>query len=335
MKDLRKFGRKRIDLYELQQYLDIKDYLQLVEIITKLINEEILRPVKSSKLNGKKPALYNRYRIVEKQEDNSKYLDELSYGLNIRLDKSYYVKNINKYKKDRKFILVFSRFLDEKIDLLNTQTAVNERSFQIWGREKFLIKEGGWKILKNLNFKEEFLNVYQTTEPLAYYSRHKNSPQKILIIENKDTFYSMRRHMIKGGSSIFGEDISTLIYGCGKNIYKTFRDFQFCVEPYLLHKDNEILYLGDLDYEGIIIYEGLYEIFKDNFTIKPFIKGYEFMIDKYIKENISLPNTKSGQNRNIRDIFIREFSEGYIKTIIDILRGDKYIPQEILNISDF
>ncbi|MFD3156897.1 Wadjet anti-phage system protein JetD domain-containing protein [Haloimpatiens sp. FM7330] len=335
MKDLRNLSKKRIELHEIQKYLNVKDYLELVKIITTLINDGVLKPIKRSKLNGKKPALHNRYSIIQEDEDNSKYVEELSYGLNIRLDKTYYMKNIEKYKKDRAFVLALSKFLDEKIELLKTQTSVNERSFQIWGREKFLGKEGGRRILKNLNLKEAFLNIYYTTEPLAYYSYHKNSPQKILIIENKDTFYSMRMKLIKYGGTIFGEEIATLIYGGGKNIYKTFKDFEFCVEPYLLDKSNEILYLGDLDYEGIIIYEGVHEIFKDNFTIKPFVKGYESMIDKYIKEKFVLPNTKIGQNRNIGELFIREFSKEYRKNIMNILESDKYIPQEILNISDF
>jgi len=140
---------------------------------------------------------------------------------------------------------------------------------------------------------------------------------------------------IKGSNTIFSEKISTLIYGGGKNIYRTFKDFELCVEPYLLHKDNEILYLGDLDYEGIIIYEGLYKIFKGNFNIKPFVEGYESMLDKFIKENISLPNTKVGQNRNIGEAFLKEFTVEYRDVIINILSSNKYIPQEILNIGDF
>ena len=335
MKNLRNFNKKRIDIDELQQYLNIEYYIELVNVVTNLINEEVILPIKSSKLNGKKPALYNRYNIIYAKEDNSKYTQELSYGINIKLDKTYYMKNIEKYKEDRNFILSLSKFLDERIDLLSTEVAANERSFQIWEREKFLNREGGKRILRNLNLSEKFLNIYDTTQPLPYYSYSKNSPQKILIIENKDTFYSMRKHLIKGSNRIFSEKISTLIYGGGKNIYKTFKDFELCVEPYLLHRDNEILYLGDLDYEGIIIYEGLYEIFKDDFNIKPFVKGYEFMLEKFIKENVNLPNTKEGQNRNIGQVFLREFTQEYRGVIINILSSNKYIPQEILNIGDF
>ncbi|MBZ9607724.1 DUF2220 domain-containing protein [Clostridium estertheticum] len=335
MKNLRDFNKKRIDIDELQQYLNIEDYMELAKVVRNLINEEVILPIKSSNLNGKKPGLYNRYTIIDAKQENSKYTQELSYGINVRLDKTYYMKNIGKYKEDRNFILSLSRFLDERIDLLNTEVAANERSFQIWEREKFLNREGGKRILRNLNLSEKFLNIYDTTQPLSYYSYSKNSPQKILIIENKDTFYSMRKHLIKGNNTIFSEEIFTLIYGGGKNIYKTFKDFELCAEPYLLHKDNEILYLGDLDYEGIIIYEGLYEIFKGNFNIKSFVKGYEFMLDKFIKENISLPDTKEGQNRNIGEIFLREFTQEYRDVIMNILSSNKYIPQEILNIGDF
>lgn len=335
MKDLRKLDKKRIELYEIQKYFQIDDYEELVETIVKLIEEDIITPIKNSRLNGKKPALYNRYNIVKIEEDYSKYIDELSYKLNVYLDKNYYMKNIDRYKNDREYVNLLNKFLNEKMELLKTEVSVNERSFQIWGREKFLSKEEGRRILKSLNLKEEFLNMYPTTEPLSYYSSNKNTPQKILIIENKDTFYSMRRHMIMGNNNIIGEKISTLVYGGGKNIYRTFKDFEYCVEPYLLNKKNEILYFGDLDYEGIIIYEGIYQMFNGNFNIKPFINGYKLMIDKHIKENRGLQDTKEGQNRNIKEIFLQEFNLEYRDKILTILQDSKYIPQEILNISDF
>ncbi|HEY8889673.1 MAG TPA: Wadjet anti-phage system protein JetD domain-containing protein [Clostridium sp.] len=335
MKNLRTLNKKRIDIDELQQFLNIIGYIDFANTVTNLVIDNVILPIKSSKLNGKNPSLYNRYTIIALKEDNSKYTQELSYTMNIHLDKTYYIKNIDKYKDDRVFVLALSRFLDESINLLNTQISANERSFQIWQREKFLNREGGKRILNNLNLSSQFLNIYDTTQPLSYYSYSKTSPQKILILENKDTFYSMRKHLINGSNKIFGDEISTLIYGGGKNIYRTFEDFEVCAEPYLMDKKNEILYLGDLDYEGIIIYEGLYKIFKENFNIKPFVKGYASMIDKFINENIGLPNTKDGQNRNIGQVFTMEFTQIYRDIIINILSSDKYIPQEILNISDF
>ena len=126
-----------------------------------------------------------------------------------------------------------------------------------------------------------------------------------------------------------------MVYGGGKNIYKSFGDFDICVEPYVADANNTILYFGDLDYEGIIIYELLTREFAGEHTLKPFIEGYTAMIDKYLKMDIPLPKTKAGQNRNISELFLWEFSEEYRKAIMDILERDEYIPQEILNIGDF
>ena len=144
----------------------------------------------------------------------------------------------------------------------------------------------------------------------------------------------MRRYLIAGGNEILGENISTLIYGAGKNVNKAFNDFEISVEEYVSNKENKLLYFGDLDYEGIVIYEGLYNLVKDKYNIAPFINGYEQMIDKYIKEEIRLPKTKEGQNRNIKNIFLNKFNADYRKKISKILQQDLYIPQEILNIKE-
>ena len=90
-----------------------------------------------------------------------------------------------------------------------------------------------------------FFNIYETTEPLAYYSRTRNIPQNLLILENKDTFFSMRRHLLEGNEEILGIKIDTLIYGAGKGIFRSFEDFDLCVEPYMQAEGNRIFYFGD------------------------------------------------------------------------------------------
>lgn len=334
MKDIRKYGYKRIDTMEMQKYLEIDDYEKLVTAIKELEGKKILSPVKSSKLNGKRPPLYNRYNILDEKKDYSLYIDELMYKLNFRIKSDYYLKHLELYENDRPYILKLSSFLNRNYNLLDMPVSENERSFQIWNREKYLRSGGGKKLLTNLGLNLELLNIYPTTEPLSYFSINKNIPQKILIIENMDTFYTMRQHLLKNGGAIFGENITTVIYGRGKDIWRTFNDFNVCLEPYLLYKYNEILYLGDLDYEGIFIYEQLCSNFKDSYKINPFIKAYCYMVDKYIDENMDLPESKAGQNKNLRGIFMKCFTSDYKRKIMDILVGGCYIPQEILNISD-
>ena len=58
MKEIRAFSGNKITLDEVQKYFKIEEYTMLVEKIKKLIEENALNPIKSSGLNGKKPALY-------------------------------------------------------------------------------------------------------------------------------------------------------------------------------------------------------------------------------------------------------------------------------------
>ncbi|MCT8975908.1 DUF2220 domain-containing protein [Clostridium sp. CX1] len=332
--NLNNYNKKVIELDQLEKMYKTETYNDLCKLITNLIKDEKLSPVKSSGGNGKRPTLYKKYRILQKGEDNSEFLEEINYKLSPKLSIGYYKSHIDKYKEHREYILKLSDFITNKQQLLKEPVSMNERSFQIWGREKFLQKEGGKTIVKNLGLELEELNYYDTSEPLAYYSKSTKAPQKVLIIENKDTYYTMRRHLISGGESILEEDISTLIYGGGKNVSKAFKDYKISVEDYVSDSGNTILYFGDLDYEGIVIYEGLYELFSKEYNIAPFIKGYKKMIDKAKADKICLPKTKEGQNRNISQVFLREFDREYRDEIEKILKDDLYIPQEIVNITD-
>ena len=85
-----------------------------------------------------------------------------------------------------------------------------------------------------------------TTEPLSYYTHTRNTPQNILILENKDPFFSMRNYLLNGHTEIFGAEIGTLIYGAGKGIIRSFQDFDLCAEPYMKHPKNTIYYFGDM-----------------------------------------------------------------------------------------
>lgn len=332
MKCIQSLLRKKITLIELQEYLGIEDYLALSNMVQQLVNEGMLEPNKSSGLNGKRPPLYQSYRIIQKTYDYSAYQNELLYLLPV-LSNDYYLKHLDVYEKDRDMVLQMERYLRNSRECLNNSMSCNERSFEIFCREKFLLKEGGMRILKNLGWKIEDLNIYETTEPLAYYSHTKEIGQTMLIIENKDTFYSMRKHLMSGKDEIFGVKIGTLIYGGGKAIYKSFSDFDQCVETYMKAPENQILYFGDLDYEGILIYEQLALIAKEQFEIKPFIKAYETKLNK--AKNINLPKTKEAQNRNCGSVFFSYFSENIQEHMHYILTSECYIPQEILHCGDF
>lgn len=329
-------SQKRITLEEIKSLYRITEYPALAALIKTLLEENRIKPVIASRTNGKTPALYNAYHIIRERKDYSGLIGEMKFHLSPLLDNAYYLKNPEKYIQDRNMVLQLSQYLTECRDSLDTPVSINERSFEIWGREKYLGREGGMNLLKNLKFDVKRLNIYATAEPVAYYSHHKSTPQNIVIIENKDTFYSMRRYMAAGNATVLGVPVGTLIYGGGKGINKSMLELEAGVEPYIYEAGNRMLYFGDLDYEGILIYENLEKALDGKYDLQPFKTAYEAMLDKALEKPLSsLPDTKEGQNRNLNGSFFESFSEKNQNQMKELLEAGKYIPQEILNIRDF
>lgn len=324
---------KRITLEEIQKNRKFETYGELYRYIIDKIADGSIKPVIASGTNGKKPALHLKYWVAEQEKDYGEMVEELTYSLSPLIANDYYLKNLPAYEQDRRWVQMLDAFLKEQKASLNQQESINERSFEIWGQEKFLKKGHGMKLLKNCGISPELLNFYETTEPMAYYTHTRKIPQNLLILENKDTFYSMRKHLLEGRDTILGMEIGTLIYGAGKGILKSFQDFSVCAEPYMQNRENHIYYFGDLDYEGIGIYEKLEELFRSEHGIRPFLPGYIRMLKK--AAGMVLPDTKEGQNRNITGTFFSCFAPETVEQMQKILRAERYIPQEILNIGDF
>ena len=333
MNKLLKLGKNKISLEEIEKIYKCEIYSELYSVVCSLVDDGIIKPIKASKTNGKRPTLYNRYSVQLQEKDDGKYTNELKYKLDLKISPEYYIKNPSEYVKDRDMVLYLDRYLRDQ-NYNKEALSINERSFQIWGREKYLQKEGGVSLLKKVGLNIGDLNIYETEVPLAYYTNTKQTPQNILIVENKDTFYSMRKYLIKGNTKICGVDIGTLIYGAGKQVIKGYKSFIELGEPYI-RENNTILYFGDLDYEGISIYESLLKSSEYSEEIKIFANGYKNMIDKSRVIKVGLPDTKENQHKIDIKHFLSNFDEEYCKQIEEILESRKYIPQEILNLLDF
>ncbi|MBP3610528.1 MAG: hypothetical protein J6J42_09360 [Lachnospiraceae bacterium] len=326
---------KRITLSQLEKTHKINDYMELYSVVTALIQEEKIKPVKTTGLNGKKPALFKEYWVIEGKEDFSAYVEELSYLFVSMISTDYYLGHRKQYVEDREWVLRLNQFLKTNRESLSTAKSLNERSFEIWHREKFLKEEQGKKILKRCGISMEQLNVYETTEPLSYYVHTRTTPQNMLILENKDTFYSMRKHLLTGQNRIIDTEIGTVIYGAGKGIYRSFQDFSLCAEPYMKEKENILYYLGDIDYEGILIYETLAEQFAGEYKVQPFVQGYAAMLQKAEKMGFEkLPRMKERQNQKIGELFYSFFDREIQEKIQRLLESGCYIPQEILSVED-
>ena len=325
--------KKKVTLDEVLGERMEEDYKEQCAYIESLLLSGTLKVIKASGLNGKKPPLYRAYWEILEEKDYSEYEEELSFGLHPQIQVGYYRKNLEVYEREREKVLLLSSFLTYHRESLQVAISKGERSFEIFGEEKYLAGEGN-TLLRHCGMDVQDVNVYETVEPFAYYAHERSVPQKLLILENKDPFFSMRRHLLAGGGRILGEEISTLIYGGGKRALSSFKAFEVSAEPYMLDSGNTYLYFGDLDYEGISIYEELKEVIAPR-VLLPFTAAYEAMLRKTEGREIPLPHTKKGQRKGEGRFFFQAFAPEMAEKMKEILMERKYIPQESLDGRDF
>lgn len=264
-----------------------------------------------------------KYKILKLKEENEEKIKEEILKLDKKIKIDYFLKHPKEYIKHKKIIIPINEFIKQTNGGKIETITVNERSYQIYKNEKCL-KENE-EILKKLGLTYKDLYAYDTYEPFFYYINTEYKIRKlknktILIIENKDTFWTI----VKAIQKLKIENIYMIIYGEGKKILKS---FSFIEEFKIDSKDN-IYYFGDIDFEGINIYVSLKEKY-NKYNISAYTKGYETILD------IEKTPEKVRKNQNINqdkiEKFINEFDKKYKDKLIEIFNNKKYIPQEVFN----
>lgn len=313
-------------------YLKTYDYLKYVDLVNTMVQQNIIAPVESSGLNGRRPALYKKYRVLPEKEDYSDIINEIK-ALSSHLDISYYLSNAKVYKQHRQYIKQLSSFLNNHYRELDTPASINERSYQIFGEEKFL-KENplSTAILKNTGIDIEVLNIYNTPEPFFYFNMGDYT-SSIIILENKDTWYTLKKVLKEGKNEFHSYKFETLVYGEGWKIVESF-SYLYEEEMKTYRDIQDIFYFGDLDYEGISIYSKLkakYPIVK---LFYPFYKDMLKLCDVARLKSMKQNQIKKYSEFDFGD-FLNYFTEQEQEKIKEILVEGKYIPQEILNYKHF
>ena len=284
-----------------------------------------------------------KYRIIKNERDYTNIKQEIS-KLHKKIDIQYYLKHPEEYEQSREEITKINTYIEEKEknEKRAKELTVNERSYQIFKDEKRLKEQE--KILKKLGITFKELNCYETYEPFFYFENsnydqfetNKNSQsknnnyayfdnknnvhktKKVLIIENKDTFWTYKK-IAKKYNNIY-----LVIYGEGKKILNSFE----YIKNFELEENTEILYFGDIDYEGINIYISLARKYK-NYHILPYCEAYQRMMQLEDKPN-KIKHSQNIRKDNIEE-FIKYFEEEEERKLQNIFENNLYIPQEIIN----
>lgn len=188
LENVLKNAKKTISDEELQQIFQEADYDLFHIEVEKLVESGVLVPVKSSKTNGRLPPLFNKYRIIKPQEDNSGYVESVR-RLNPILNISGYLQRPELYKKHLEIVEGISRYLWFAQDLLERPMSRNERSFSVWGREKLLDEHRALvkEVLKFNGLDESFLRrfVYQADHRYLLEKRKTASEKQLEMILNR------------------------------------------------------------------------------------------------------------------------------------------------------
>jgi len=326
----------RVEEKALRKLLNVEDYEEYCSWINNLIKDEVIKPVLRSGPNGLMPALYKRYQVSKSKENSGYFKDEIK-KLHPVFNIDGYLINHQKYSTDREIILTLDNFFRTKNYFLDEPASVNERSFQIYQKEKLIKTDSSFKsVLAYNNGLYEYLNMYQTPEPFFEHTINDeliSSTIQVLIIENKDTWYTLKRIMKKNCNTLYGIQFDAIIYGEGKKITRMKDSLTDFISTYY---GSEIpvcfYYFGDLDMEGIEIFESVVRVNPD-LNICLFKNLYIDMINQ--ANNLDLPMSSEHQQSSEGKLFFEYFDEEQRLEIKNLLGSGRYIPQEILTFGFF
>lgn len=316
---------KTINLSEIYKKLKLPYTPQNDKIINNILidleEKGYIQPLKTTKQDFQ--GSFEKYKILKLRKENEEKIKEEILKLNKKIKIDYFLKYPEEYIKNKEIIIPINEFIKQINERKIEKITVNERSYQIYKNEKRL-KENE-EILKKLGITYNDLYAYDTYEPFFYYINTeyemKESKNKtILIIENKDTFWTIVRVVKK----LKIENIYMIIYGEGKKILKSFS----FIEEFKINSKDNIYYFGDIDFEGINIYVSLKNKY-NKYNISVFTKGYQKILD--IEKTPEKISTNQNINQNKIEKFINEFDSKYKDKLIEIFNNKKYIPQEVFN----
>ena len=331
-KYLDKADRKRIKTRRLENHLrervDDYSYREFAQAVEELLSEGAISPIKARGQNGRVPELYNWYRIeVSTPEMDEELKKELLASYHPQLNLAYYHQHPEEYKSDKPYLKILDKFFRKSGD--RKEIRVRERSFQLFSDEKFLTSSLGQQLLSRVSLNLSDLNCSSPAEPFFYYYQETNPPvENILIIENKDTFFSLKQLLREGVTGWDGLSYSLLIYGEGKKIQRSFSYLEELNYYSTSLEELNIYYFGDLDPEGIFIWHKLrinYEV-----EIKPAQYFYRQLINHYLDQAPRLEKEHNFNQQAIEE-FLHYFSKPVGEKIESLLASERYIPQEGLN----
>lgn len=362
--------RKTFNLAELESYLIQKlggvtsysnkgGYETLFQVMNNLNKEGFIIAVKNSPLNGKNPPLKIRWRI-QMENKQTGWSSRRFFQFSDRLNLSFYQRNPEHQTEDewQKIEAIYSFLKDRE---KREWASLEERSLELFDDEKFLYDSSNKAVLNRLKLSLVDLKAKKYGEMFIYWRKSWNRKTlnsrglKVLILENHSTFFSSKR-ILQEGKDILGEFYDMLIFGQGKKIIKSLSflneiithdeidNHSKNIEPDLINttdknpapgeitipEDIEILYFGDIDPEGFLIYRLLKERYGE-YDIKLCLQLYSELLQA--AERFYPCDNQRRDERDLQFVLDEFIAGNYIEEAEktkELWYNDKRIPQELI-----
>lgn len=324
---LQSWKRKTISESDLENLLQTRSDAELHNIVSDAVDNGLLSPVKASGINGNHTyPIYLKYKITL-TEDHSEVLSRISMLHPAITQTGYLHAKPELYLKYEDQFEKLNRYLFQAHPSISLSK--KERSFEIFDEEKLLDDSSFHGLLEHLGLTSEVLCYYETPEYCFNdYIPERKAQMTLLICENKDIWFNIRRRMYEDGAShILGVHIDGVIYGCGNRVseigalaaYTRFLDADYV----------QYLYWGDIDRAGLNIYLSLVKN-NSNLDIQLFVPAYEEMIR--LAKNHVIPDSSDHRERlgNYAPIYAL-FPDDVNSILKGSINANKRIPQEIIN----
>ena len=329
-KCLLEYKNKTIELNDLSVLLkkSMADTSALYEAVIELVESGLLAPVKKSGMNGnKKYPLYKKYRITAEPDISSDVIGQISSLHPILLKNGYLSSHPSVYADNVVIIDKLSQFFFQRKS--NVPVSRKERSFEIFEQEKILDDSSIKSLIKSLGITQDDLCFYDTPEYCFHdYIPEKKNNMVLLICENKDIWFNIRRCMFEDNyKSLFGTHIDGVVYGNGNKVSQK-KGALIEYVRFMGSSNVRFLYWGDIDREGFDIFRRTKAV-NPSLDISLFIPGYRKMIER--ARHIQLEESPSSKKEGMRfDDLIELFTPEEKIFLNTVFTENKLVPQEII-----
>lgn len=294
------------------------DYSTFAAIITELVSSNILIEKNKKANNGREISLALKYGInkYKLREDLINIIQSYSIKVSKEIDlQEYYNLSEETWNLDLPYIKKINEYITQK-GLPTEYATTPERSFHIMEDEKWIDEKSGKALLNRLKLWEK-LKISTNSDPLmmAVNSKQFNNKTeyKHLIVENKATFMALI-------DTLQETEFTSLIFGCG---WKIVSNINMLEKQLGIKGTHKLYYFGDLDNEGISIWNSLNERVVANVATA--------FYSELLKKSDSKGKETQLKNQEALNNFLLNVNNEEKKKVTGILDAGGYLPQEALN----